>query len=357
MKKTIIYPLIILILASLVYSIVPDVDADGVPNLEDKCADSEGTVDNFGCSCDQKACSGDEWCCKTEEICINHDFSARCVGDSDKDYIYDLFDKCTGTILGEPVNGYGCACSQKTCDDYNLCTDDMCDYNEVVCVFTSNDNNPCGEGKECQSGICIWGEDENSDISYWAYDSEKHEVRIYYSHSGHTIEVLFKEPFEEDVVILDSTSNILNSGLNEDRTKLTLVLEGDPEVRGITTIKTNQKPESITIDQVELSELKESSAPKNQIWIYLLAGTIMFIILLVAILSMRKHEEELVSSIKREEYKIEKEVDLEAELQLKMYITTNLRRGYTELQIRNELLKDGWKKHMVDIAFDSLRRR
>jgi len=358
MKKTIIYLLIILTLTSIVFSIVPDDDTDGIPDLNDNCSSSEGTVDSFGCSCDQKNCQNDDWCCKQGEICIEHDFQARCVGDEDGDEIYDIFDKCARTTLGEPIDSQGCACSQKTCNDYNLCTDDSCGGDQVDCIFENNDNNNCGENKYCQSGICLWIEEErNSEISYWDYDKEKHEVRIFYSHSGHTIEVLFEEPFEEDVVILDSTSDILSSDLSDNKTKLTLVLEGDPEVRGITTIKTKQKPESITIDKVEIFELKEAPAPKNHIWLYLLAIIIMLIILLVVILSLRKHEEELVSSIKKEEVKIEKEVDLEAELQLKMYITTNMRRGYTEKQIRNELLRDGWKKHMVDMAFESLRRR
>ncbi len=358
MKKTIIYPLIILVLATVVFSIVPDDDTDGIPNTEDRCADSEGFVGTYGCSCSQKACSDDEWCCKADEICIEHDFQARCVGDDDGDDIYDLFDKCSRTPIGELVDTHGCGCSQKTCNDFNLCTDDSCGGENIECIFTNNDENECGENKHCQNGVCVWNEEErNSEISYWDYDSEKHEVRIFYDHSGHTIEVFFEEPFQEDVVILDSTSDVLSYNLNEDKTMLTLVVEGDPKVRGITTIKTMQKPESINIDKVEIFELKESPSPRNHIWLYLIAIMIMLVILLVVVLSMRRHEEELVSSIKKEEIKIEKEVDLEAVLQLKMYITTNLRRGYTEKQIRDELLRDGWKKHMVDFAFNSLRRR
>lgn len=34
-----------------------------------------------------------------------------------------------------------------------------------------------------------------------------------------------------------------------------------------------------------------------------------------------------------------------------------MRKGYKENQIRQELLKDGWKEEMIDRAFESLKKR
>lgn len=365
MKKIITCSLFFLILISLAYAVVPDDDGDGVPDSEDKCDSLQGTtdsvkaVDTFGCDCDQKLddyCAGG-WCCEDDEVCMEYDFRARCMGDSDGDDVYDVYDRCSDTSDGESVDSLGCACYQKTCDDDNLCTDNYCDDGTAECSFVNNDDNDCGEGKRCEEGLCRWDEENGfSDVSYWSYDPEKHETRIFYSHSGHTIEVLFGEPFDEEVVVLDSTSDVISYDLSEDRMKLTLLVEGDPSVRGVTTIKTMQKPVSVTIDEVEIVEVKEKYSPRNYIWLYFLAILVMLVIIFVFILSQRRHEDEIASSIKKEEHKIEKEVDLEAELQLKMYIMANLRRGYTAQQIRDELLKDGWKKETLDRAFNSLRR-
>jgi len=367
-NKLVILLLSLLVFISLTYATVIDDDGDGVPDGKDECdswkgtGDSKGAVDTFGCDCDQKSsndCKG-EWCCNVTEgleKCVVYDFSARCTGDLDGDGIYDIFDKCGNTKEGAVVDSSGCSCLQKRCDDDNLCTDNYCNSTNADCYFFNNNSNFCGEGRKCENGLCTWDEDDGfSEVSYWSYDRDRRELRIFYSHSGHKIEILFEEPFEEDVVILDSTSDVVSYDLNEDKTKLTLLVEGDPSVRGVTTIKTLQKPSSVTIDEVEIVEIKEKASPRNHIWVYFILILIILALILVLILSQRKHEEKMASSIRKEETKIEREVDLEAELQLKMYIITNLRRGYTAKQIKNELLRDGWKKDMVDRAFNSLRR-
>lgn len=356
-KKIIICSFVIFALISLVYAIVPDEDADGVPDLEDNCSDSINLTDSSGCDCSQKTGCDENWCCKGGEVCIVYNFRAVCVRDTDNDGVFNIEDKCPGTDPDAKADSSGCSCFQKVCDDDNPCTDDSCGNTTIECVFVNDDSNYCGMNKECKDGVCVKTKGKGaSEIGNWSYDEKKGETKIYYKHSAHTIKVNFKEPLKDDILILDSTSSIISHGLNEDKTKLTLVVEGDPDVQGITTIRTMQKPISVTIDDVELPEIKEQFSPKHYFWIYLSSFLIIVILFIGLVLSQRKHEDELLLSIKKGERKLEREVDLEAELQLKMYIITNLRRGYTAQQIRNELLKDGWRKEIVDRAFSSLRR-
>lgn len=344
MKKTILFLFAFLALVSLTCAIIPDDDSDGIPNSEDNCSNSNGTVDSFGCDCDQKNysnCNNKEWCCLDDEFCIEYDFRARCTGDSDNDNVFDIDDKCAGTNPHVTTDGFGCSCSQKACDDGNPCTDDKCDNKSAECVFVVNER--------CK-GDGIYPK------AWWEYNLDKGEIKIYYPHSGHSIDVNFEESLKDDIIILDSTSNVISYGLNENRTKLSLIVEGDPKVQGVTTIKTMQKPTSVSIDKIEIPEREEKLSPVHYIWVYLFTSLIIAILIVVLILSLKKHEDKLLSSIRKGENKLEREVDLEAELQLKMYIITNLKRGYTAQQIRNELLRDGWRKETVDRAFNSLRR-
>ncbi|MBW2974295.1 hypothetical protein KY366_01125 [Candidatus Woesearchaeota archaeon] len=356
-KKILVYLFFILVLVSLVCSMVPDADRDGVPDMEDKCDNSIGLVDVYGCTCLDKLESGceGEWCCMDGAICEEYDFRASCMYDLDSDGVYHIEDRCPYTKIGEIVDSSGCSCLQKTCDDKNLCTDDHCDY-KADCVFTANDANYCGDGRSCESGVCVWGDDESSDISYWSYDSELGEIRIFYSHSRHIISVSFQDALEDNIIIMDSTSNIISHDLSEDRTTLTLTVEGDSGVRGATTIKASQKPLSVSIDEIEIPERRERQSPRNYSWLYASMFLLMALLFTVLMLSQRRHENKMLNSIRKREKSIGREVDLEAELQLKMYITTNLKRGYTAQQLRQGLLKDGWKKEIVDRAFQSLRK-
>jgi len=43
--------------------------------------------------------------------------------------------------------------------------------------------------------------------------------------------------------------------------------------------------------------------------------------------------------------------------QLQNYITNNLRKGYKKQKIKQQLLKTGWKKEIVDKAFKNLKFR
>lgn len=382
MKKIITLFFITLLLTILVYAIVDDSDKDGVPNSQDTaCPDSKrNIVDSSGCACNEKIC--------TDGVCEEYDFRATCMKDTDSDGVGDLVDncinihnphpqtdtnndgigdacdsdgdgvlnindKCDETFINKLVDKNGCSCSQKTCNDDNQCTNDKCDDTTAECIFINN-HNYCDNG-QCINGICIEGDYSGTD--YWFYDPETGEIKIFYHLSTRIIEVIFKEPLKEDIIILDSTSEVISYQLTENRTKLILIVEGDPDVKGVTTIKTMQKPTAVTIDNIMIPEREEYLSPKSHIWIYLSMFFVVIILFVIILLSIRKHEDQLLLSIKKGETKIEKEVDLEAELQLKMYIMTNLRRGYTAKQVRDELLRDGWKRETVDRAFTSLRRR
>ena len=50
-----------------------------------------------------------------------------------------------------------------------------------------------------------------------------------------------------------------------------------------------------------------------------------------------------------------KQQKLQYILQLQDYIMTNLKRGYKKQKIKQKLLKEGWKKEVVDKAFKNLK--
>lgn len=61
-----------LLLISVSFAAVPDADFDGVPNENDKCPNSQTTtVDQFGCSCEQKNCASDNNVCTDDCSVIN----------------------------------------------------------------------------------------------------------------------------------------------------------------------------------------------------------------------------------------------------------------------------------------------
>lgn len=76
--------------------------------------------------------------------------------DSDGDGVYDGIDKCKKTTLGSKVDSSGCACYQKDCDDYNPCTDDVCDETTAMCRRSFN-SRPCGLFTDCPSDRCKLG--------------------------------------------------------------------------------------------------------------------------------------------------------------------------------------------------------
>ena len=94
-----------LILLAMPVSALTDNDHDGYCEdfyescLGDYCDNTlpGELVDGRGCSCRQKTavyCEGG-WCCKeNEEICVEIDFEAKCLLDSDSDGIPDYADNC-----------------------------------------------------------------------------------------------------------------------------------------------------------------------------------------------------------------------------------------------------------------------
>lgn len=355
MKKT-LFIIFLVILSSFAVALKQDDDKDGIPNTEDQCpAGSMIPVDSFGCDCQQKTAqtcpSGAPYCCKK---CIQYESSARCVTDTDSDGIYDLFDKCPSTSAG-PVDKSGCACAQKQCDDNNPCTDNFCNSTTIQCYFINDDSNSCGRENSCSDGTCI--SKNFNEAYYYIYDADKGTLRIFYTHSKHTIDVVFDQPLKDDIIIIDSTSNVLDYQVSKDRKSISVVVEGKDGEEGETSIKSNQEPKEVLIDEKGIPQVSEQPSPRNHTWIYLAIVIALLAALLVVVLSLRRHEDAMMGSIKKEEDKIEKEVDLEAELQLKMYISTNLRRGYSAMQIRNELVRDGWKPHIVDRALSSMHGR
>jgi len=363
--KKIVWILVLLVLVNLACAQeecdICDDDGDEILNADDSCPGS-GTivVDPSGCSCTQKTsaeCSGD-WCCDVDEVCDAYTFRARCLKDLDSDGVYDIDDSCVNTPSGEIVDSYGCSCSQKTCDDNNPCTDDTCD-DAVSCVFTNDNSNSCGEEKRCIEGVCIRDEAVSAlgnGEPYYTYNPDDDVLTVVYSHSIHKIDVIFEEPMEEDVKIINSSSDILEQEWNEYRTKLTLLVEGDPGLIGMTEIFVNEKPVLVKIDEEQIKWIEKQFSPPRYTLIYVSGFIVIIIILTGFVLSMKKHEDELASSVKKEEHKIEKEIHLEELLELKMYITTNLRRGYTAQQLKNQLLRDGWREDILNRAFQSLRR-
>ncbi|MBD3203114.1 DNRLRE domain-containing protein [Candidatus Woesearchaeota archaeon] len=83
-----------------------------------------------------------------------------CDLDDDNDFIKDETDLCPETTVGKAVDENGCSCSQKTCSDENLCTDDFCNEETAECYFTFN-TNPCDDSlfctveDTCTNGECI----------------------------------------------------------------------------------------------------------------------------------------------------------------------------------------------------------
>ncbi len=79
--------------------------------------------------------------------------------DNDGDGIIDPLDECPATPLGEAVDAVGCSCSQKTCDDGNPCSDNVCDLNSAECVFANDNTNICGFERDCTGSTCILKEE------------------------------------------------------------------------------------------------------------------------------------------------------------------------------------------------------
>ena len=72
MKKGVVCLLLLLIFLKFTYAAVPDSDADGVPDSDDNCQNSQtDVVDQFGCSCEQKNCPSDNNECTDDCSVVN----------------------------------------------------------------------------------------------------------------------------------------------------------------------------------------------------------------------------------------------------------------------------------------------
>src|SRR3989338_527833 len=299
--------ILLIIIASYSYAVEDDADKDGIPDATDKClAGSILPVDNYGCDCSQKrACSGDKWCCPAGAACIDHESSARCAEESDKDNVLDIGDRCLGTKQGFATDEYGCSCEQKECDDNNPCTDDQCSPASVQCTFAVDNTNTCGQNNACQEGVCIYQGYE--EYYYYVYDADQEKLSIYYKHSVHVIDVVFSEPLLEDIIVIDSTSEVVDYQLQDDRKKLTVTVQGKDGTEGQTSIKTKQEPKSVSIDSRQIPKINEKLSPKSPTWLYIISIAMMFGIMLIVVFSLRRHEDVVMGTIKKEEDKIERE--------------------------------------------------
>ncbi|MFH2019977.1 MAG: thrombospondin type 3 repeat-containing protein [archaeon] len=81
---------------------------------------------------------------------------AECTAQSDMDGdgILDNFDMCKGTPSSEKnaIDPNGCSCSQKSCNDNNPCTDDLCVNG--YCKYSNDDSNTCGMQRTCPRDAC-----------------------------------------------------------------------------------------------------------------------------------------------------------------------------------------------------------
>lgn len=136
-----------------------------------------GTVCNTGrlgnCANGTWSCARDVVKCvpnnsQRREVCgdqIDNDCDGRLddgCPDEDGDGIADGNDACPSTPAGILVDSAGCACSQKTCEDGNVCTQDSCNPATAACVFTNSaspcdDGNSCTVGDQCGGGVCQSG--------------------------------------------------------------------------------------------------------------------------------------------------------------------------------------------------------
>jgi hypothetical protein len=91
------------------------------------------------------------------------------LSDSDNDGIFDIFDLCSNTLLDDITDKDGCSCSQKSCDDNNICTVDIC--TDGICQNMNNDYSTCGTSRNCNVDSC----DSNFPYEFLDYPESGHD--------------------------------------------------------------------------------------------------------------------------------------------------------------------------------------
>ncbi len=142
--------------------------------LDGDCCSAICTFEVAGSACaDGNACNGDETCngsgtcdpglllnCDDANVCTDDvcDPAIGCVNTNNM-VACDDFDACT---VGDTCGGGVCVSgSSLSCDDGNVCTDDVCDP-AIGCVNTNNmvacdDFDACTVGDTCGGGVCVSG--------------------------------------------------------------------------------------------------------------------------------------------------------------------------------------------------------
>ncbi len=197
----------------------------------------------------------------------------------------------------------------------------------------------CDNDDDCQNGNCV------SNICM-APEYDCGENSCGFTFSEHTLIFTYQEPVPEDEgnIILEG-GTIVSQEWNEDRTELTVVVDGEEGARGNIEVNASQQPVSILFDEhlaageleKGLGEVREEISLVRKIgWIAIIILIIIAILIGAGVAYWR-----LTSNKGKEKEQL---------LQLKTYTMDARKKGFNETQIRNQLLDIGWEEGLVDKA-------
>ena len=95
-------------------------------------------------------------------------------------------------------------------------------------------------------------------------------------------------------------------------------------------------------------------------WIYILipvsflAAVVLFMVVMKSRISSKQQMQ--VSRPPQQQIKQPLQQESQQQSALQGYINLNLQKGYSEGQLREALLKQGWKKELIDKAFEGLKK-
>tara|TARA_B100000579_G_scaffold364308_1_gene323234 strand:- start:752 stop:2821 length:2070 start_codon:yes stop_codon:yes gene_type:complete len=132
----------------------PSTGACSFPNNNEACNDNNNCTDNDSCS--EGACSGVLKECDDGNICTDDQCnlgSGNCQQAPNNSGCNDD-NACT---VGDLCTEGECSGFELTCDDNNLCTNDLCDASSGECIFTPN-SAPCDDDDLCtENDFCLGG--------------------------------------------------------------------------------------------------------------------------------------------------------------------------------------------------------